>query len=165
MRYIKVLILACFIFLSLVFFFQNQTPLSTKMELSLDLFFIPPMKSITLPFYFLLVCAFFAGVLMSILMLVWDRLHLSARLLKDKWQIKSLSNKLQKAESLLSNVERPSFFAKVRKFFSVDEARPVVQNKDVLARTTNTVSKSIDAVVGAKEDTPVVPQGSAKPAA
>ena len=54
MRYIKVLILAVFIFLCLIFFFQNQAALSQEMQMTLNLFFIPPMTSITLPFYFLL---------------------------------------------------------------------------------------------------------------
>ena len=76
MRYLKVLFLACLIFLILVFFFQNQTVLSTKMELKLDLFFIPPMSSISLPFYFLLICSFFLGVVLSLIFLVWDRLNL-----------------------------------------------------------------------------------------
>ena len=49
MRYIKVLILAVFIFLCLIFFFQNQAALSQEMQMTLNLFFIPPMTSITLP--------------------------------------------------------------------------------------------------------------------
>ena len=89
MRYIKVLLLACLIFLALVFFFQNQNILATKMELKLDLFFIPPMTSISLPFYFLVICAFFVGVLLALSLLVWDRLQLSARLLKSKWKVQS----------------------------------------------------------------------------
>ena len=46
MRYIKVLLLAIVFFLALVFFFQNQGPLSQDMVLTLHLFFIPPMHSI-----------------------------------------------------------------------------------------------------------------------
>ncbi|MCR4667037.1 MAG: lipopolysaccharide assembly protein LapA domain-containing protein [Desulfovibrio sp.] len=126
MRYLKVLILACLIFLALVFFFQNQTILSTKMELKLDLFFIPPMTSITLPFYFLVICAFFIGVLLSLSLLVWDRLHLSARLMKDKWQIKSLSSKLAKAERLADNKPKPTLGDRI-KAFSTAEARPVAE--------------------------------------
>ena len=40
MRYIKVLLLVLLIFFSLVFFFQNQTALSTAMTLKLNLFAI-----------------------------------------------------------------------------------------------------------------------------
>ncbi|MBQ7618138.1 MAG: DUF1049 domain-containing protein [Desulfovibrio sp.] len=124
MRYIKVLLLACLIFLILVFFFQNQNILSTKMELKLDLFFIPPMTSITLPLYFLVICAFFVGVLLALALLLWDRLHLSARLMKNKWQIKTLSTKLVKAERLLANNPRPTFWSKLARFFSVEPAVP-----------------------------------------
>ena len=124
MRYIKVLLLACLIFLILVFFFQNQNILSTKMELKLDLFFIPPMTSITLPFYFLVICAFFVGVLLALSLLVWDRLHLSARLMKNKWQIQTLSNKLVKAERLIANKPRPTIWSRIKTFFSVEPAVP-----------------------------------------
>ena len=55
MRYIKVLLLVLLIFFSLVFFFQNQTALSTAMTLKLNLFFVPEMTSIPLPFYFIVI--------------------------------------------------------------------------------------------------------------
>ena len=61
MRYIKVLLLVLLIFFSLVFFFQNQTALSTAMTLKLNLFFVPEMTSIPLPFYFIVIVAFFVG--------------------------------------------------------------------------------------------------------
>ena len=57
MRYIKVLLLVLLIFFSLVFFFQNQTALSTAMTLKLNLFFVPEMTSIPLPFYFIVIVA------------------------------------------------------------------------------------------------------------
>ncbi|MBQ7609397.1 MAG: DUF1049 domain-containing protein [Desulfovibrionaceae bacterium] len=133
MRYLKVLILACFIFLAIVFFFQNQAVLATKVELSLDLFFIPQVKSLPLPFYFLMGCAFLVGVLLAIFMLVWDRLLLSARIMKDKWQIKSLSTKLARAESLLQNRPRYGFFDFLRKIFTVEERVPAAQQSTALA--------------------------------
>ncbi len=133
MRYIKVLILACFIFLAIVFFFQNQAVLATKVELSLDLFFIPQVKALPLPFYFLMGCAFLAGVVLAIFMLVWDRVLLSARIVKDKWQIKSLSTKLARAESLLQNRRNPGFWDFIRRIFTVDEVRPVAQRSELPA--------------------------------
>lgn len=143
MRYIKVLLLACLIFLALVFFFQNQNILATKMELKLDLFFIPPMTSISLPFYFLVICAFFVGVLLALTLLVWDRLQLSARLLKSKWKIQSLSSKLAKAERLLNRTPRPYWFTRLRNFFfSVEEAKPVVVTEDA-QKSVEIVAKSL----------------------
>lgn len=100
MRYIKVLILAVFIFLCLIFFFQNQAPLSQEMQMTLNLFFIPPMTSITLPFYFLLIAAFFLGCVLCWLMLIWDRINVSAKLMKSH----SLNRKLAKQVAQLQRV-------------------------------------------------------------
>lgn len=94
MRYIKVLLLAVVFFLALVFFFQNQGPLSQDMVLTLHLFFIPPMHSIPLPFYFLVIVAFALGALLTLSFLVWDKLNLSARLMKHKWHINSLEREM-----------------------------------------------------------------------
>ncbi len=99
------------------------------MELKLDLFFIPPMSSISLPFYFLLICAFFLGVVLSLIFLVWDRLNLSARIMKDKWQIQNLSNKLAKAEKLVEEKGVLTFSQKIGRFFNTEPAQPVTQNK------------------------------------
>ena len=49
MRYVKVLILALFFFLCLVFLFQNQNVLSQKLTLELNLLAIPKMTSIDGP--------------------------------------------------------------------------------------------------------------------
>lgn len=94
MRYLKVLILAVFFFLALVFFFQNQTPLSQEMQLTLNLFFMPPITSISLPFYFLLLGAFVIGCLLSLFLLVWDKFTTSARLVKTKWRVSSLESEV-----------------------------------------------------------------------
>ncbi len=96
MRYIKVLLLAVVFFLALVFFFQNQGPLSQDMVLTLHLFFIPPMHSIPLPFYFLVIVAFALGALLTLSFLVWDKLNLSARLMKHKWHISNLEREMAK---------------------------------------------------------------------
>ena len=154
MRYIKVLFLACLIFLALVFFFQNQTILSTKMELKLDLFFIPPMTSISLPFYFLVICAFFVGVVLALTFLVWDRLNLSARIMKDKWQIQNLSSKLAQAEKLVKAQGYRTWCERLRDFFSLEQAAPVAQTKNTVA------TKPVNAAA-----TPAAPQAKPNAAA
>ena len=98
MRYIKVLLLAVVFFLALVFFFQNQGALSQSMVLTLNLFFIPAMSSIALPFYFLVIAAFACGALLTLGFLVWDKVNLTARLMKQKWQISSLERELEKTK-------------------------------------------------------------------
>lgn len=101
MRYLRVLILAVFIFLCLVFFFQNQAPLSQEMQMSLNLFFIPPMTSISLPFYFLLIAAFFVGAILCWLMLLWDRLNISARCMSAKHKAKKLEKQVAELQAII----------------------------------------------------------------
>ena len=113
MRYIKVLLLAVVFFLALVFFFQNQGALSQSMVLTLNLFFIPAMSSIALPFYFLVIAAFACGALMTLGFLVWDKVSLTARLMKQKWQIGSLERELEKTKKKLgADTARAQFLSK-----------------------------------------------------
>ena len=123
MRYIKVLLLAVVFFLALVFFFQNQGALSQSMVLTLNLFFIPAMSSIALPFYFLVIAAFACGALMTLGFLVWDKVSLTARLMKHKWQISSLERELEKAKKKLgADTARAQFLSKNGK---TDASAPV----------------------------------------
>ncbi len=122
MRYIKVLLLVLVFFLCMVFFFQNQEALSKEMVLKLHLFFMPPMASIPLPLYFLVLAAFLVGALLAILMLAWDKMHLSARLMKATWRVRAL----EKEAEQLKNALGPSA-ARGFKLFSrsTKEATPV----------------------------------------
>lgn len=108
MRYIKVLVLAVFLFLALIFFFQNQAPLSQDMELKLDLFFIPPMTSIRLPFYFVVIAAFFIGCILAWLMLIWDRFIISSKYMKTKWKVSELERKVEKLQNLVDTSDKPA---------------------------------------------------------
>ncbi len=80
----------------MVFFFQNQATLSTQMVLHLNLFFIEPMQSISLPFYFLVLGAFLIGALAAVLALVWDKVQLSTKLMKANWNVRSLEKEVEK---------------------------------------------------------------------
>ncbi len=101
MRYAKVLLIVLIFFISMVFFFQNQTVLSTEMVLNLNLFFIKPMASIPLPFYFLVLGAFLAGALAAMLALVWDKVQLSTKLMKATWRVRALEKEVQKLNDTL----------------------------------------------------------------
>ena len=106
MRYIKVLLLAVFFFFALVFFFQNQTVLAQQLQLVLNLFFIPPFTSITLPFYFLIISAFLIGALLALFLLMWDKFATSARLVKKRWQVSSLQNEVTRLKRQLDHVKQ-----------------------------------------------------------
>lgn len=123
MRYLKALVLAIFIFLALVFFFQNQTALSQQLELKLNLFFIPPMTSIPLPFYFLVIAAFFIGALLSLALLFWDRCNTSAKLVKSRWHISSLEKELAKLKKDIGGDNSPK-----RSFFGRKDASSTVES-------------------------------------
>lgn len=99
MRYVKVLLLVLVFFLSMVFFFQNQEALSKEMTLKLHLFFTEPMVSIPLPFYFLVLAAFLLGAILTLCILVWDKFHLSARLMKATWRIRALEKDLARMQT------------------------------------------------------------------
>ena len=96
MRYVKVLLLAVFFFLSLVFLFQNQTVLNQKLTLQFNLLAIPNMTSIELPFYYLILASFLAGCCITLVLLLWDRMRLSARILNQTWRISNLESENRK---------------------------------------------------------------------
>lgn len=122
MRYVKVLLLAILFFLTLVFFFQNQGALSQEMVLTLNLFFIPSMSSIALPFYFLVLAAFFVGALLTLCFLVWDKVNLSARLMKSKWRVSSLEREVEKLQKKVdSEATRNEFLRTTQKSVPVAE--------------------------------------------
>lgn len=138
MRYIKVLLLAIVFFLALVFFFQNQGPLSQDMVLTLHLFFIPPMHSIPLPFYFLVIVAFALGALLTLSFLVWDKLNLSARLMKHKWHISSLEREMaQLRKKADMKTAKRSFFHRNK------EKTDAVQPAPTVARPVSTAEESL----------------------
>ncbi|MDD4701410.1 MAG: LapA family protein [Desulfovibrio sp.] len=132
MRYIKVLLLAVVFFLALVFFFQNQGPLSKDMVLTLHLFFIPPMHSIPLPFYFLVIVAFALGSLLTLSFLVWDKLNLSARLMKHKWHISNLERENAKLKKK-SETETTKFSFLHRNKENTDGAQSVATKPVAIA--------------------------------
>ena len=99
MRYIKVLLLVLIFFVSMLFLFQNQEVLSKDMALKLNLFFLPPMKPVSLPTYFILLAGFLLGALFAMTLLLWDKITLSAKLMKAQWQVRNLEKEMAKYEA------------------------------------------------------------------
>jgi ATP adenylyltransferase len=110
MRYIKVLLLVLLFFVSMLFFFQNQETLGRDMALKLHLFFLPPLKPVTLPTYFILLAGFLAGALFAMLLLLWDKLALSAKLMKAQWKVRNLEKEVAQyaAKASASTVATPA---------------------------------------------------------
>ena len=80
-------------------------------------------------------------MVLALILLVWDRLNLSARIMKDKWQIQNLSSKLAKAEKLMQN-QNLTFWGRLANFFSVQQpAKPLTpEAKQQINQATNAVS-------------------------
>ncbi|MBQ4567032.1 MAG: LapA family protein [Desulfovibrio sp.] len=149
MRYIKVLLLAVLFFLALIFFFQNQAALSQKMALTLHLFFLPAMTSIELPFYFLVISAFFIGVLLAVSFLAWEKFTTSAKLMKTKWRVSSLEREVEKLRKQVESVPQAT-----RKFFhrsKPQEAAPASAVQDKSAQP-ETKAASVDDIVAPDPD-------------
>ena len=122
MRYIKVLLLVLIFFVSMLFLFQNQDTLGKEMALKLNLFFLPPMQPVALPTYFILLAGFFLGALFATALLLWDRIALSAKLMKARWQIRNLEK-----EAAKYTVKAPAFDAPAQaqaKFSPKKAAKP-----------------------------------------
>lgn len=129
MRYIKTLLLACLFFVLLIFFFQNQAVLSQDLQLTLNLFFVSAMTSIKLPFYFLIIAAFFLGAILSLSLLVWDKINLTAKIIKNNWYIKNLENEISKLQKQFGVVPSSGFLDKMRDLSA--KVKPSQQNNTV----------------------------------
>jgi len=125
MRYIKVLLLVLIFFVSMLFFFQNQEALGKEMALKLHLFFLPPMKPVPLPTYFVLLAGFLLGALFAIAFLLWDKFSISAKLMKAQWRVRTLEKEVAQYEAKAAAVATP---AEAKARFSFKKAE-----KDVLA--------------------------------
>ncbi len=105
MRYIKVLLLVLLFFFVMLFFVQNQATFSQALPLKLDLLFIAPLETNPLPFYVMLLICFVIGALVTLLMLIWDRLSISAKLTMANMRARSVERDLAKAQKQLENNE------------------------------------------------------------
>ena len=130
MRYIKVLLLILIFFASMLFLFQNQAVLAKDMELKLHLFFLPPMKPVLLPTYFVLLAGFLLGALFATALLLWDKITISARLMKAQWKVRNLEKEVAKYEARPSAhvVATPAEAKKVSLFKKSEK-----QKEDIIA--------------------------------
>ena len=123
MRYIKILLIAVFFFLAMVFFFQNQAPLSQDITLTFNLFFIPTMTAIPLPFYFIVVASFVLGSIITLFMLAWDRLSIGHKYNKGRRRIERMEKKIKDLEEKL-NAQNEETGAKEAAIAVKDDASP-----------------------------------------
>ena len=98
MRYVKVLLLILLFFLVMLFFVDNQAAFSYKLPLKLDLRILPAIATEQpIPFYYMLLVCFLLGSVLTLLMLVWDRLSLATRLSLCRMRSNGLEKDLNRA--------------------------------------------------------------------
>lgn len=100
MRFVKVLVLVLVFFISMLFFVQNNAVLSQTVTLTLDLFFDTAWTSMALPFYFMILCAFLLGALLTMLLLMLSRMRASAALRRANKRIRILEKELHSLRNL-----------------------------------------------------------------
>lgn len=105
MRYLKVLVLVLVFFIVMMFFVQNQQSFADTVVLKLDLLLLPPVESIPLPMYSVMLCCFALGALIVLMMLLWDRMTLSSRLISTRRRAALFEKKYTKAEAELNGIE------------------------------------------------------------
>lgn len=127
MRYIKVLLMVLLIFLALVFFFQNQKPLSQEMVLTLNLFFVPPMSSISLPLYFVVASAFVVGAVLATCFFWWNKVSMSTRLMTSKWRVRSLEKELLKAQKAIATQDKREAILKAKAAREEKKEAPAIE--------------------------------------
>ncbi len=103
MRYLKVLLSVLIFFIVMLFFVQNQASFDEPVVLTLDLLFVPVMQSIPMPLYAIMLLCFTFGGLLILLMLMWDRISLTARCSAAKSKANGLQKKLEKADLTLKS--------------------------------------------------------------
>ncbi len=118
MRYIKVFLLIIVFFLAMIFFVQNQASFEDSIVLKFDLMFVPSVESIPVPLYAIMLICFTAGGLLVLLMLLWDRVSLSARCAAAKSKASGLNKKLIKMEASLRQTMESK--AKTEEKYNVD---------------------------------------------
>jgi uncharacterized integral membrane protein len=104
MRYLKVLVIVLLFFFLLLFLVQNTKTLGTTLQFNLQLFDWK-WSSANTPVYILILFAFVAGAIISLLYFLLDKMRSGRELKKHKNQIRTLETEL---ESLRSSSAAPA---------------------------------------------------------
>ena len=86
----------------------------------LNLMLVPSTSTVTLPFYFVVIAAFLLGIVCCFLLLMWDRVRMSARAVRAQWRVRSMQSEQLQMISQLRQLahspveERPALLEKFR---------------------------------------------------
>ncbi|GAB7022831.1 LapA family protein [Salidesulfovibrio brasiliensis] len=105
MRYLKVLALIILFVVSILFFSQNNQILAQSLVLKLDVPYIAELRSVPLPFYFLVLGGFVIGAILTMLYFLCEKLK-SAKQLRDcRTRMNSLEQELNSLRNMPLNEE------------------------------------------------------------
>lgn len=128
MRYIKVLLLTLFFFISMIFFIQNNEMLSSDLILKLELFDLN-FVSRELPFYLIVLLSFVVGSVFSMTYFLAEKLRLSHELKASKAKLAGLEQEVTSLRNLpLEEEAYPS--ASKHETSSSDETYPQERKRD-----------------------------------
>lgn len=88
MQYIKALVLIVVFFVAMLFLCQNQASLAEDVTLQFNVLFLPEAPSVTIPFYLVVAASFFAGLVLCFVLLVWERVRISAKSMRTGWKVR-----------------------------------------------------------------------------
>ncbi|EGB13681.1 hypothetical protein DND132_0464 [Pseudodesulfovibrio mercurii] len=108
MRFIKVLFLLALFVFSILFFSQNNDVLLQNLTLILDIPYVATLHSIPLPFGVLILAAFVAGSLLTMIYFVVDKFRGAAKLKECRTRMASLEQELNSLRNMPIS-EAPSF--------------------------------------------------------
>ena len=130
MRYLKVLLLTLFFFVSMVFFIQNNEMLSNELVLKLELFDMS-FVSRELPFYLIVLLSFVVGSVFSMSYFLAEKIRLAHELKSSKAKLAALEQEVTSLRNLpLEEEVYPSNTSKTETAsYSDDSVQPYSEKK------------------------------------
>jgi len=107
MRFIKVLFLLALFVFSILFFSQNNDVLLQELTLKLEIPYAMTLHSIPLPFGVLILAAFVAGSLLTLIYFVVDKVRASSKLKECKTRMASLEQELNSLRTMPISEDQP----------------------------------------------------------
>lgn len=107
MRFIKVLFLLALFVFSILFFSQNNDSLLQGLTLTLDIPYVATLHSIPLPLGVLILAAFVAGSLLTMIYFVVDKFRACSKLKECKTRMASLEQELNSLRNMPISEDQP----------------------------------------------------------
>jgi len=107
MRFVKVLFLLALFVFSILFFSQNNDVLLQGLTLKLDIPYVATLHSIPLPFGVIVLAAFVAGSLLTMVYLVVDKFRAASKFKECRTRMASLEQELNSLRNMPIGEDQP----------------------------------------------------------